>query len=51
MAQVPGVRSVSVSLETGLVTVGLAEDEPPGAQVLRQAVQDSGFTVDRVVMP
>ena len=51
LGQVPGVNWVTVELETGKVDVALSPDNPPSEQMLRQAVDQSGFTLDRIQMP
>jgi len=51
LRKVTGVKSVAVTLETGQVTVTLSKEQPPSEQQLRHAVEESGFTVDRVEMP
>jgi len=51
IAALPGVDSVEIDLPTGKVTVGLTPDEPATEQSLVDAIDDSGFTLDRVEMP
>ncbi len=43
LGAVPGVTSVSVSLETGTATVSASPSVSPGA--LKQAVEDAGYDV------
>ena len=51
LLEVPGVRAVDVELETGKVVVTLSPTAPPSEQVLRDAITNSGFSVDTVEMP
>ena len=51
LRKVPGVKSVTVTLETGKVSVLLSKKQLPSEEQLREAVKGSGFTVDRVEMP
>ena len=45
LARVRGVRSTTVDLSTGLVTVAINPDAPPSLKMLSAAVEEAGFTV------
>jgi copper chaperone CopZ len=51
LLRVPGVRSVSVDLGTGLVLAELTPSSPPTREQLVGAVERSGFTLGRIEMP
>jgi len=51
LLRVPGVQHVSVDLGTGLVLARLAPVSPPSREQLVEAIQRSGFTLDRIEMP
>ena len=51
LAEVDGVESVHVDLPTGKVRVALTPDHPATRQQLVEAIDDSGFTLDRIEMP
>ena len=47
----PGVEHVHVELATGRVSVALDTEQPASRQQLVNAIDDSGFTLDRIEMP
>ncbi len=51
LLRVAGVERVDVELATGKVIVNLSKTSPPGEEQLRNAIKNSGFTVDRIEMP
>ena len=51
LLRVPGVERVNVVLDTGKVTAALSETTPPSESQLLAAIEDSGFTLDRIEMP
>jgi len=42
---------VAIDLETGRVDVVLADKGPPTREQLAKAIEESGFTLDRIDMP
>lgn len=50
-AEMDGVERVHVDLPTGKVRVALTPDHPATRQQLVDAIDDSGFTLDRIEMP
>jgi len=46
-----GVERVHVNLPTGEVRVALIADRPATREKLVKAIDDSGFTLDRIEMP
>ena len=51
LGKVVGVKSINVTLKTGQVHVIFSKEQSPSEEQLRQAIKESGFTVDRVEMP
>ena len=51
LTDLPGVERVQVDLPTGEVQVVLANKFPATREQLTQAIDDSGFTLDRIEMP
>jgi Cu+-exporting ATPase len=51
LLRVPGVTGVTVDLGTGQVRARLVPDNPPGRQALARAIEQSGFTLERIEMP
>jgi len=51
LAEIEGVERVHIDLPTGKVRVALAADHPATRQQLVDAIDDSGFTLDRIEMP
>ena len=51
LAQIPGVTGVSVDLNSGTVTVALAQAPRPSAADFEKAVYDSGFTLKQIATP
>lgn len=47
----PGVDAVHVDLPTGKVTIALTPESPASRQALVDAIDNSGFTLDRLEMP
>ena len=51
LTALPGVDRVHVDLSTGKVDVALNPEHPATQQALIDAIDDSGFTLDRIEMP
>jgi len=51
ISAIAGVDDVAVDLQTGRVTVVLSETNPASKDLLVKAIDDSGFTLDRIEMP
>ena len=51
LAELPGVERVHVDLPTGRVSVALDAEQPASRKQLVKAIDDSGFTLDRIEMP
>ncbi len=51
ISAIAGVDDVTVDLDTGRVTVILSETNPASKGLLVKAIDDSGFTLDRIEMP
>lgn len=51
LTALPGVDRVHVDLSTGKVDVALNPAHPATQQALIDAIDDSGFTLDRIEMP
>jgi len=51
LTKLSGVENVLVDLPTGKVTVTLASGRPATRDELKQAIVDSGFTLDSIEMP
>lgn len=51
LAELSGVEQVHVDLPTGKVRVALAIDQPATREQLVKAIDNSGFTLDRIEMP
>ena len=51
LTALPGVESVHVDLPTGKVTIALNPEQPASRQALVNAIDESGFTLDRIEMP
>jgi len=51
LADLSGIEQVHVDLPTGKVRVALTIDRPATREQLVQAIDDSGFTLDRIEMP
>ena len=51
LAGMTGVERVHVDLPTGEVRVALVAKHPPTREQLVKAIDDSGFTLDRIEMP
>ena len=51
MAKIDGLEKIDADLATGRVLVQIASFEDDTESVLRKAVEDSGFSVDRIEFP
>lgn len=51
LAAMTGVERIHVDLPTGKVRVALVADHPATREQLVKAIDDSGFTLDRIEMP
>lgn len=51
LLRVPGVEKVSVNLGTGVVLATISAASPPSREQLADAINESGFTLDRIEMP
>ncbi len=51
LRRLPGVSRVTSDLGSGKVKVTLVGEQRPTARQLSQAVEDSGFTLDRIEKP
>ena len=51
LMKVPGVKHVSVDLGSGAVQAKFGPGKPPSERQLAQAIERSGFTLDRIDMP
>ena len=51
LAEMTGVERVHVDLPTGEVRVALVAKHPATREQLVNAIDDSGFTLDRIEMP
>lgn len=51
MAKIDGLEKIDADLATGRVLVQIASFEDDTESVLRKAVDDSGFSVDRIEFP
>ena len=50
-AELSGVEQVHIDLPTGKVMVALTIEQPATREQLAKAIDDSGFTLDRIEMP
>ncbi len=51
LADLSGIDQVHVDLPTGKVRVALTSEQPATREQLVKAIDDSGFTLDRIEMP
>jgi copper chaperone CopZ len=51
LLKIGGVEKVFVDLGSGRVLVRLSSAQPPTREQLAKAIDDSGFTLDRIEMP
>lgn len=51
LMRVSGVKAVTIDLGTGKVVTQFAESPRPSKQQLAQAVENSGFTLERIETP
>ena len=51
LAELSGIEQFHVDLPTGKVRVALTIDQPATREQLVKAIDDSGFTLDRIEMP